>query len=81
MQSCGKPTDRGCADKAETCRPGIDQKILQPRMAAWRPSLHDLEKADQDDGYRRHAQPSLGKRKAHRESNQHESQGVLTILS
>ncbi|GEC14356.1 hypothetical protein NWI01_02480 [Nitrobacter winogradskyi] len=61
MQSCGKPTDRGGTDKAETCRRGIDQKILQPRMAAGGPSLHDLENTYQDDGYRCHAQSSLGK--------------------
>lgn len=81
MQSRGKPAGCGSSSKAETRRRGIDQKILQARMAAGRPQLHDLEQADQDDGNRRRTQPSLGKRKAYCETDQDESQGVLTILS
>jgi hypothetical protein len=43
--------------------------------------LHDLEEADQDDGYRCDKQPSLRKRQADGQTHQNEGEGVLAILA
>ena len=75
------PIGDGREREADAGGAGIDQEVLQPRMASGRPELHQFEQANQHDRGGCHCQATLPIGEAEGQPDEEKGQRVLAVLA